>query len=247
MDCPTCGESFDSEHAVKIHHSKAHGESIAGVEVECDVCGHAYRVPPSRAATHDRKFCSAECKSEGYTDRVSLVCDHCGAEFERKRSLADSERHFCSNECKGKAYRTKETVSCANCGTDVERYVADIDRYKNLYCSRDCTHAHLRGAAHPNWKGGSGIAVAVRRYLAGETWRSVRDRVHASRDGRCRMCGASSSSNGRRLQVHHIVPVMAGGSHHRENLMLLCHRCHRKVDTYTERVLDYSLAGLVAE
>lgn len=248
MDCPTCGKSFDTDHAVKIHHTKAHGESIAGEAVSCATCGESFRVYPSRAERSDRLFCSDACKGEAYEDRVELVCDHCGASFDRRRSHAEgATRHYCSTECKGKAYRDRVEVTCSGCGKQFERQRAVVQRYERLYCSDDCRDQHERGANHPRWKGGDGLAVALRRILGGETWRSVRDEVHENRDSTCRMCGREESRNGSRLQIHHIVPVMAGGSHHRENLMLLCHRCHRHAEAFTNKVLTYPIAELVDE
>lgn len=246
MDCPTCGKSFNSETAVKIHHTKAHGESIAGVEVECSNCGDAFRKIPANVEKYDRHFCSTECKSEAYTTQVTLECDWCGEEFERRRSHVEgAERHYCSTNCKGLAYRDRVEVECANCGDQLVRPRAAAMRASRHYCSKACQAEYERGANSPNWKGGESIAVALRRFLGGESWRSVREDVHASRDGVCRLCGREESRNGRRLQVHHIVPVMAGGSHHRGNLMLLCHRCHRTVEDYTTRQLAYPVTELI--
>jgi len=246
MECPTCGDSFGSEHAVKIHHTKAHDESIAGVEVECSTCGGSFRKLPSDAEKYERHFCSDACKSEGYKNTVSLLCDFCGTTFERKKSHAENAtRHYCSTECKGKAYRDRVTLTCENCSKTYEKNRAAAIRYCRSYCSDECRVEHMRAAAHPRWKGGSGIAVALRRRLSGESWRIVRREVHDSRDVECSMCGRGDSRNGRALQVHHIVPVMAGGTHHRDNLMLLCHRCHRRAEAYTNRVLDYPISELV--
>lgn len=44
------------------------------------------------------------------------------------------------------------------------------------------------------------------------------------RDGyRCVTCGSAE-----RLEAHHIVPVSAGGEHTLENMVTLCHHCHRE-------------------
>ena len=34
-ECPTCSDSFDSEHGMKIHHSRVHGDPVCGVLVDC--------------------------------------------------------------------------------------------------------------------------------------------------------------------------------------------------------------------
>jgi len=62
-ECPTCSrDDFKNDRMVKIHHKKAHGESIAGVELTCEWCEETYRVPPS-AADRGSRFCSRECQT----------------------------------------------------------------------------------------------------------------------------------------------------------------------------------------
>lgn len=248
MDCPTCDKSFDTPHATKSHHVKAHGESIAGIEVECSACGDVFRKAPSRTDT-DRHFCSTECKSDGYTKpRITLTCAHCGDSFQRKQSLVgEAEHNYCSNECKGNAYRDRVTTECENCGDVFKRQRAMANRSERNYCSRECQNSHLRGMNHPAWKGGDNVAVALRRYLSGESWKQVRRELHETRTPECRMCGRLKSKNDRRLQIHHIVPVMAGGDHSRENLMFLCHRCHRKAEEFTDAHLEYPLANIITK
>lgn len=248
MDCPTCDSNFDSEHAVKIHHSKAHGESIAGVLVSCHVCGESIRKAPSRVEGVERHFCSDTCKSEGYNQQVALECDHCGDTFTRRPSRIErAERHYCSTECKGKAYRTRQTASCMNCGAEINCRKSRAERYENLYCSEECQNQHMRGAADPKWKGGATIHETLLRHLGGVSWKQIRRSLQESRPLTCERCGSDESAGGRALQLHHIVPVMAGGSHHRENLMFLCHSCHRKADTYMTEVLTYPLSDLIEQ
>jgi 5-methylcytosine-specific restriction endonuclease McrA len=55
-----------------------------------------------------------------------------------------------------------------------------------------------------------------------------------SRDGFvCTECGypAGSQRRTRELQVHHIIPISEGGTNDLNNLITLCHICHRKVDS----------------
>ena len=59
-----------------------------------------------------------------------------------------------------------------------------------------------------------------RKIRDGWTWGEIRARVH-ERDGACVRCGS-----GRRLHVHHRIPLRDGGSNELSNLELVCHRCH---------------------
>lgn len=85
------------------------------------------------------------------------------------------------------------------------------------------------GPANPNWKGGYS-----RRY--GPGWATARAQVQ-NRDEVCQQCGHDGSD--RRLEVHHIVPVRVfrddperdlQDAHNLDNLVLLCRRCHGKVE-----------------
>ena len=112
VPCPTCGERFKGESGVKIHHNKIHGESIAGVEVDCDWCGDKLVRKPYRLEKFDNQFCDKNCKAE-YMDehtegengprwkggKVDRECEICGETF-RTRPTRDTR--FCSRKCHGK-------------------------------------------------------------------------------------------------------------------------------------------------
>ncbi|MFC7137372.1 HNH endonuclease [Halobaculum litoreum] len=56
------------------------------------------------------------------------------------------------------------------------------------------------------------------------------------------MCGSEQGADdGRALHVHHIVPVLAGGTSEPWNLITLCAACHRRVETYTKDIVDLIL------
>jgi hypothetical protein len=59
---------------------------------------------------------------------------------------------------------------------------------------------------------------------------------------RCRICGSSPANNEHvELHVHHIRPWERGGHSQIENLITLCHTCHRGLDPHE----DYSLFELL--
>lgn len=66
------------------------------------------------------------------------------------------------------------------------------------------------------------------------------------RDGnRCTDCGwpNGGSRRGRQLQIHHVIPVSSGGHHKPDNLVTLCHICHRNVDHHHRGVRRISKTG----
>jgi 5-methylcytosine-specific restriction endonuclease McrA len=248
-ECPKCGSEHETEHAVKTHYGRAHEGSIAGELHECDVCGDDVRRPPSHP-DHERTFCGDECKAIAYNQKVELVCDFCGDTFPRKPShVSDEGQAFCSNKCKAAAYRDRVTVTCDNCGDTTDKQRSKYERYENHYCSTDCRVEHMRGMADPKWKGGATLHKTLLRSLSDGTgrWRSKRRELEEKRDPDCQMCGRSQSRNDRGLQLHHIVPVLAGGTNHEDNLMFLCHRCHRAVDTYIDDKITYTITTLAEQ
>ena len=78
----------------------------------------------------------------------------------------------------------------------------------------------------------------------GPTWPTVRERVRARDDYRCRLCG--SPEQGRAHDVHHKIPFRSSHSaeeaNQLQNLLTLCPTCHRRVETSIH--MRSGLAGL---
>lgn len=94
VPCPTCGEGYGSERAVKVHHKKAHGESISDYKCICETCGEEF-VDYSH---NYGKYCSRKCYGLAERDRIERQCEYCGERIERKRSQMLSRYVFCSRD-----------------------------------------------------------------------------------------------------------------------------------------------------
>lgn len=79
-----------------------------------------------------------------------------------------------------------------------------------LHCGTPTTGSYCR---RHGW-------TARRKIRSGWEWGKTRAHIHA-RDHTCVRCGST-----RRLEVHHIVELVHGGSNELSNLELLCHHCH---------------------
>lgn len=70
---------------------------------------------------------------------MELICDGCGKEFSRYKSLINEGENFCSKECyKNNREDNRKKVSCNNCG---KKFKVHKKRYKirdNFYCSKNC-------------------------------------------------------------------------------------------------------------
>ena len=120
-ECPVdgCEYSSGSGRGVKIHHKKAHGVSIAGIEVECEWCGKTRIMKSNMTVPSGRHFCksqdggpNSECKNKWQSKHfsgdqnpswgggtVDVECAWCGDLVSLIPSHIDrSERHFCKAE-----------------------------------------------------------------------------------------------------------------------------------------------------
>lgn len=209
--CPTCGREFDTLRALKIHHSKAHGESIAGVESTCVQCGDTFRAPPSA----ERRFCSKECsaahKSEtmdapfgGERNGVTLTCEWCGDEYRRAEANSKGSR-FCSRECQSSAQSVE-------------------------FSSDDWYLQGVRGPDHPSYEGSD--------EYRGTNWPEQREAALERDDRQCVNCGLSMEEHierhGCELHVHHIDPIgnydVVEDANTLDNLLTVCRSCHSKVE-----------------
>lgn len=91
---------------------------------------------------------------------------------------------------------------CLDCGVRV------VNRYRCEECDRQRERAR---------------SEVRNRRRPGAARSSTPDRIKKRDGNRCVRCGATD-----RLQVHHVIPVSAGGSHDDSNLVTLCNNCHRE-------------------
>jgi len=242
--CPTCGvDKFDCTSAMKQHHAMAHGESIAGVEVNCEQCGDTFT---SFEVNDPNDFCSRECQGIANRDRVELVCEYCGDSFEVRSSRG--YRRFCGLECahRGQDQPTNRVeLTCKNCGDSYERPESEVG--SSTFCQASCQHEwrskNRRGPNHPQWTGGVTIHRSVTHQLP-HPWGTTRRGFLEDNDGKCELCGKAITT---RKNVHHIIPVLAGGVNADELLMLLCSVCHQTVESYTRQFTERHLVKPLAD
>lgn len=240
-ECPTCGRNdFASERGVKLHHARSHDEPLRD-ELECETCDSTFKVYPSHSDR--RRFCSQECENEWKsmeyrTEPETYTCEQCGDTFERRGSRVEPKR-FCSRDClyKWRSERpakddprySRFELECEVCDETFEVWPSDSDARRT--CSMKCT-AELRseeysGEGNPKWRGGKSVYDAVKRQLS--NWQRAR-RQH--RGEKCEMCGATDE-----LHLHHVVPILSGGTNEPWNLMTLCAQCHPKAESVSRELV----------
>lgn len=256
--CPTCGEAgFDTRKNMKIHHTHAHGESIAGESVECDNCGEQFQRTPSEIERYEHSFCSEVCKGEWQSEnhigednprweggRSTYECVICGSEEERYECETYDDV-VCSIECNKAltswANRGETLVErdCDYCGETYETKPAWDRKQEHGYCSRECADdAHsdrMGGDGNPRWEGGD-----IHDTYCGPNWESKRQQVLDRDNHACARCGSEHE-----LQVHHIKPrrefITDGeydytNANQLNNLVTLCNVCHPTVEAWSLRI-----------
>ncbi|MFB5165149.1 HNH endonuclease [Parageobacillus toebii] len=233
-ECKKCLKEFFS----KYSHSKYCSEECK--QENCLVCNKLF-VPTSKLKFH----CSDRCKEIYYTH----TCVVCGEEFYREQKSAK----FCSSECRTAFYEVRRTARnniCKNC----KRVFAFLDSSAD-FCSAECRIEYVskqREKRKFNWedeqerrelyqlvKSKVEILLHKREQLINERiistvnfWgvdgftQSLSEKIK-QRDGyACYVCEDTKT-----LEVHHILPRKLGGSHSEDNLVTLCTKCHRAIET----------------
>jgi 5-methylcytosine-specific restriction endonuclease McrA len=102
------------------------------------------------------------------------------------------------------------------------------------FCDHTCYGDYLSkawsGQSSPNWRGGLSHTDALRKTIGSVSWTAKAERVRESVGRECELCGGSP--DGKKLDVHHIVPLVSGGTNGRWNLMALCDGCHNSAEAY---------------
>lgn len=255
--CPTCGVDFKHEMAMKVHHKKQHGESIAGVLIECDYCGAEFRNRRPDVENYDHNFCSDECEKSWRSEnmegdkhfnykRITVECETCGAEIERNPARLEKQDHqFCDQQCYGEWVSKNQPpkrgksvdVVCEWCGNEFSKQQAKAEKVDLHFCDRDCYmewhKRNMRGENNPRWNGGT------ERYY-GPNWHEQRRKARERDDHTCQLCG-SEDTLGKNMHVHHKTPISEFKSNGEldyesandlENIITLCHNCHMRVEKH---------------
>ncbi|MWG36590.1 HNH endonuclease [Halomarina oriensis] len=251
-----CHGLWKSEHRLG---EDAHAWKGGKITLTCDWCGETHERFPSDKS---RRFCSPKChmewRSEGldmggkanpaWGGREDIECESCGDVFQVPTGNT-AGRRFCSQSCAGDwlsdrageahPLRNRVELECAECGDTFEETPSRAST--RVCCGYECASERrsrlYSGEGHPNWRGGKSIYDAVKKLLGPVPFPSARAETRASTGGECEWCDTTREENGRALDVHHIVPIMAGGNHAQENLMALCRSCHRTAELYTRELL----------
>ena len=86
---------------------------------------------------------------------------------------------------------------------------------------------------NPNWKGGiSKLEFEKSHGIPLEEWKVLAQEIRKRDKFICQYCGEYPSTT-----VHHIIPRFIEFNNHPDNLIVLCQKCHPKVESLTNKYL----------
>ncbi len=145
--------------------------------------------------------------------RPHAHCECCGRVFVTTPSaLAHGRVRFCSRECSRLARRVER--NCRSCGAAFVILRSALSASINSsgrFCSRGCYHTYLCRTQRVTGRG--------------SRWRLART-VALRRAPFCALCGKLRS-----LDVHHIIPFRITRDNSQPNLIPLCKRHHKLIET----------------
>lgn len=112
-----CKSVYWSEHRTGENHPR----SKSKVEVRCAWCDKNIMLPGWRVERSDRHFCNSQCKGNWQSKHKKGPSSPC----------YKAESHI--------------TVECEFCGKQFQMKIQQYTRYKNHYCSKECTDNAKRG------------------------------------------------------------------------------------------------------
>jgi len=161
VECPTCECVYDTERGMKQHHARAHGESLSGVEVECDICSEVFRKQRSRVESDEADYCSMSCKKESERNGSYNTCEVCGDSFYTR---GGRDAKTCSKDCRVRFVGDKLSginpyeYTCDLCGENFKSEEKD-----RVYCSKECHNKSMEDQVQAECAN-CGDVVTRRRY-----------------------------------------------------------------------------------
>lgn len=230
--CPDCDSELDTYSGVASHHAQAHNREVESLLAELrgdDLCRWYVEEKMSENQVAKRLDVSR--------DAVSTAFQVLGIE---RRSRSEAEK--LKNEQKTEEERRQQTESAREKLPDGgglaiawDEQFEEMQQSASVNATLGAEHREengmkgVTGQDHPRWNGGKSIYDAVKKQIRrDESWETTRTRIRKRQDGECTVCSDCPDV----LDVHHIVPLMAGGCNADELLMGLCSPCHRTVERY---------------
>ncbi|SHH14225.1 HNH endonuclease [Desulfosporosinus lacus] len=254
MNCKNCEGEFESKRKTQVYCSNTCKEKwrsknrvrepkgLINTVYTCKYCGKEYH-----PKTKDRKtYCSRECS---YADkkakpkvRPKVTCAVCGKEFEGR-----PDKRYCSEGCKKELVRRKHreywtskkaadvvnefiTKNCKECG---DTFTTNLYASRRVFCSDKCSERNQRHtpSARLRHKRDNQTRRARLRGVKIESFNSIE--IFERDNWCCQICGEKVDAmlphpHLMSPTLDHIIPLVKGGTHERENVQLAHFICNSR-------------------
>jgi 5-methylcytosine-specific restriction endonuclease McrA len=234
---PNCEREFSTDRGMKVHHKKAHGESL--VQNPCDHCGDLTR----------GTFCSNQCQHE-YRQENDLYDEYFDialegddnptrrAEVREKMSESISALHSADDSPYDEQWKQK--VANEGEANGMYGYEFSDEELEEMSERLQGREPSAKGEDHHWYKHGR----HERKVPFGDNWSRQRKKALEQADYECERCGISHEELQRDsrigLTVHHEVPrrfvyhhpfmSIEDDANQVSNLTALCRSCHNIVE-----------------
>jgi endogenous inhibitor of DNA gyrase (YacG/DUF329 family) len=201
IKCPTCKSEFESEHGMKIHHFRSHGESLAIEESVCSIngCENKFSYYPS--------------------EKRGLICPDC---VDTGMNIQDTEEYSNISE----KLTTYISTECFTCGIDLT--VTKTEYSDRVFCSDECISNfqsnRMSGSSNPRYVDGNSSGKVYN-----STWRNIRDKVIDRDGGRCIVCNSNTNLHVHHIIPVRIFD-RENDAHYMQNAVTVCASCHRDIE-----------------
>lgn len=244
------------------HKGPARGPTM--VDRTCEFCDKTFQATAYEVKIGKGRFCSKSCSNKSRYERITLVCEHCGTEFQRMLAVylrRKSDTVYCSGYCYRAARLGGDTRVCKACGQekplDAFRTFQRKDKtYHQRTCS-DCANQKQRAqrindpGRHREYDRRSyekhREVVIQRKIVLNGKRRAWMHGITDVSDVRlddlierygtaCYLCGKELERS--QMTRDHVVPLTRGGSHTLENVRIACMSCDARKGNYLLSELD---------
>ena len=254
--CKNCNIEFNGKEKQECCSRKCSNElKYSKIYVKCSTCGKLIQRTKSQIDRCVNSFCSAECKSIGYSKMNKGKnnpnfknksrkgnCSNCNKEiiitdYNKRYSV---KNNYCSVECKAEhqkttllgennpKYRSIE-CECSFCGKKLFKTPTYIKNRINIYCSQECKanwqSKYLRGENNPNFDNSISIEDRIIRRNF-DGYAYWRREVYKRDNFTCQCCGDDKGGN---IQAHHLNGYNWDIENRTnvDNGITLCEKCHK--------------------
>lgn len=244
--CPICSLPFNSRQALGTHYGRSHDydgplkEKIARELAE--FAKGLGRTPMAKDANDPSTDIWTQNACHDRFGSWNAALRAAGLELNGDRNVSSDRLQEELRFLAAEMGRTPFTTDMSEMGSySYWLYTERYDSWANACKAAGLEPPTFLGQNNPNWRGGKSVYDAVKKQLGPISWQAT---VAKYRESRCRQCGSDD-----RVDLHHIVPILAGGNHGERNFMTLCRGCHSTAEGFirqhTEPVIrDYLIDEL---